>query len=134
MSLMNWGPQLDIGVSEMNHQHQHLLDLMNDLHDAFEKKKTFEDIKICFLKLKVATVDHFDEEEKFQEKIGWQKIATHKIIHQRLLEEFSKHEVEFNKNRELTQDFFRFLQFWLSSHIQGIDMEYGNHFKQKKGA
>ena len=134
MSLMKWSAQLDIGVTEMNHQHQDLLNLMNDLHDAFEAKKNFEEQKNCFLKLKVATVEHFKEEEMFQEEMQWSKLATHKIIHKRLLEEFTKHESVFIQTKELTDDFFRFLKFWLSSHIQGIDMEYGQHYKQKKGA
>lgn len=42
---------------------------------------------------------------------------------QMLLAEFGKHGKIFMEKRELTDDFFRFLKFWLSSHIQGIDME-----------
>lgn len=53
---------------------------------------------------------------------------------QMLLAEFGKHEKIFMEKRELTDDFFRFLKFWLSSHIQGIDMENGQSVKQKKGA
>ncbi len=134
MSLLQWSAQLDIGVDEMNYEHQDLLDLMNNLHDAYESKQSFENQKKCFLKLKMATIEHFEHEEKFQEKIGWAKLATHKIIHQRLLEEFVKHEKNFLETSLLTDDFFRFLKFWLSSHIQGIDMEYGQSVKQKKGA
>ena len=59
MSLLKWSAQLDIGVSEMNHQHQDLLDLMNNLHDAYEAKQSFDAQKVCFLKLKTATVEHF---------------------------------------------------------------------------
>jgi hemerythrin len=134
MSLLNWSAQLDIGVAEMNHQHQDLLDLMNGLHDAYEARRDFDAQKICFLKLKMATVEHFEKEEQYMNKIQWPKLATHKVIHQMLLAEFGKHEKIFMEKRELTDDFFRFLKFWLSSHIQGIDMEYGQSVKQKKGA
>jgi len=134
MSLLSWSSLLDIGVPEMNHQHQDLLELMNKLHDCFEAKKSFEEQKICFLKLKLATIEHFENEEAYMEKINWNKLATHKIIHQRLLQEFCKHEESFIEKQTLTDDFFRFLQFWLSSHIQGIDMEYGRNMYQNKGA
>lgn len=133
MGLMNWSAELDVGVDEMNHQHQNLLDLMNVLHDKWKKKEMQSQLADALNKLKFATLDHFKEEEEFQEQIKWEKRDTHKIIHQRLIESFLKHEEDFKKTGELTEDFFNFLQFWLSSHIQGIDKEYGN-FANKKSA
>lgn len=131
MGLMNWSAQLDIGVDEMNHQHQNLLVLMNDLHDKWQKKEMRIQLAEALNKLKLATLDHFKEEEEFQEKIKWEKRDTHKIIHQRLIDTFLKHEEEFKKTGELTEPFFHFLRFWLSSHIQGIDKEYGDFAKKK---
>lgn len=91
---------------------------MNGLHDAYEARRDFDAQKICFLKLKMATIEHFEKEEQCMNKIQWLKLATHKVIHQRLLAEFGKHEKIFMEKRELTDDFFRFRKFWLSSHIQ----------------
>ena len=99
MSLLNWSAQLDIGVAEMNHQHQDLLDLMNGLHDAYEARRDFDTQKLCFLKLKMATIEHFEKEEKYMDKIQWSKLTTHKVIHQRLLAEFVNHEKIFFEKR-----------------------------------
>lgn len=124
VSIMEWSSQLDIGVDEMNHQHQVLLDLMNDLHNKWERKESRLVLGEALTKLKLATVEHFREEEEFQEKIGWSKLDTHKMIHKRLLDKFGSLEEEFKKTGELGEPFFHFLRFWLSSHIQGIDKEY----------
>jgi hemerythrin len=53
---------------------------------------------------------------------------------QTLLENFSKHYESFNQNGKLTDDFFHFLKFWLSAHIQGIDKKYGEAKVVKKNA
>jgi len=116
----------------MKHQQQELLDLMNGLHDAYDARRDFGIQKLYFLKLKMATIEHFEEKEQYMDKIQWPKLATHKVIHQVLLAEFGKYEKIFMEKRELTDDFFRFLKFWLSSHIQGIDMEYGTYYKSQK--
>lgn len=132
MSLMKWGSELDIGVEDMNHQHMHLLDLMNDLHNKWENKQTKFIISEALEKLKLATIAHFKEEEAYQEKIGWQKRDTHKLIHQRLLDKFNTLELEFKNTGLLGEPFFNFLRFWLSSHIQGIDKEYGHYSQETK--
>ena len=131
MSLMDWGPELDIGVNEMNHQHQDLLSLMNRLHQLWLEKANRSEQADALEKLKLMTVRHFKEEEDFQESIGWAKLATHKIIHTKLLETFAAHEAKFKSGQPLDMDFFNFLQFWLASHIKGIDKEYGTFAKSK---
>ncbi|MBY0516435.1 MAG: bacteriohemerythrin [Bacteriovoracaceae bacterium] len=125
MGLMEWSDKLDIGVPTMNHEHQNLLNLMNQLFDKWEKKASRAEIQTAIEKLKVATTDHFKHEEVHLEKIKWEKLASHKIIHKRLLDDLDKFEKEYKAGAELGKPFFTFLKMWLTGHIQGIDSEYG---------
>lgn len=134
MSLMNWNDALDIGVHEMNVEHKILLDFMNKLFQLHNAKASFEDQKSVLNELKSATVTHFNHEEAYMEKIGWEGLPQHKYIHQTLIENFTKHYDKFMTVGHLSDEFFHFLKFWLSAHIQGIDKKYGEFANTKKKA
>jgi hemerythrin-like metal-binding protein len=134
MPLMNWDNKLDIGVHEMNHEHQGLLKCMNELYDAWESKVPVATQKILLDQLKEATIQHFQSEEAYMEKIGWEGLDVHRYIHKSLLETFSKHYQNFLEKGELSMDFFEFLRLWLAAHIQGIDKKYGEFGAAKKSA
>ena len=125
MSLMNWNDKLDIGVDQMNDQHKIILQYMNTLYDDFQADKSFSTLKYTLDYLKDYTVKHFKEEEDYMESIQYEGIKSHKLIHEKLLKTFSEHYENIIATQSLNDDFFHFLKFWLSSHIQGIDVKYG---------
>ena len=129
---MDWNKSLDIGVEEMNHEHQGLLAAMNQLHDLYTQKVPFRVQKDALDILKNATVEHFRSEEEYMKEIGWDKADTHKFIHQSLLDSFGKHYEEAVSKNEMQEEFFEFLRFWLAAHIQGIDAKYGVHANSGK--
>lgn len=134
MGIMQWNENLDIGVNQMNDEHKILLDHMNNLYDHHNAKASFEAQKVILDKLKDATIQHFDHEEKYMEKIGWEQLPQHQYIHKNLLETFGRHYQKFVESRSLSDDFFHFLKFWLSAHIQGIDKKYADFAKVNKKA
>jgi hemerythrin-like metal-binding protein len=133
MALMDWSDKLDVGVDNMNHQHKKILSLMNNLYEAFEQKKEFDQFISILDELKDFTIKHFAEEEAYMESINFEGIQVHKGIHQQLLEKFTSNYQTITNERKLTQEFFDFLKFWLSSHIQGIDIKYGKAIRQGIG-
>lgn len=135
MSLMDWSDSLDIGVHAMNDQHKIILKLMNTLHDAHTSHKPFSEFIGPLDELKNYTVQHFAEEEAYMESIQFEGLKTHKIIHQDLLNKFSEHYENITKEKKLDPKFFDFLKIWLTSHIKGIDIKYGQaSCAQKKSA
>lgn len=127
MKLMEWSDQLDVGVQEMNHQHQDLLDLMNTLYEGNNEGKSFEELLPTLSKLKEYTIRHFKEEEEYMESIKFDGLASHKIIHEQLLKRFAQEEEKIIESKKFPDSFFGFLKVWLSAHIKGIDMKYGMH-------
>ncbi len=135
MALMEWDTSLDVGVADMNHEHQQLLDLMNQLHDAHQKGKSGPDVLRILDALGAATTKHFKDEEAYMERIGYPKLSTHKLIHADLLKKFTAFSGDIHaRNGVIGNDFFVFLKLWLTAHIKGIDMQYAPKANQRQAS
>ncbi len=133
MPIMEWNDDLDIQVQAMNQEHQKLLSIMNRLYDQNALGADKESLKVILTELATYTVTHFSDEEKYMEKIQFPDIKLHKHIHQELLTKFKAHHDAFlaGANSKISPEFFNFLKFWLSAHIQGLDKKYGAFYGQK---
>lgn len=125
MSEFIWSNQLSIGVAPMDRDHQKIIEYMNALAVATERKAPFTELNAAFCRLTSFTQRHFSDEEKFMASINYERITTHKAIHAKLLEELDQHYRTFHSTHEVSDKIFRFLTFWLKSHICGIDKKYG---------
>ena len=125
MTVLAWNDNFDVGVEAMNDEHKVLIEIMNRLHDLVENDASRLEQKKALEELGQYTVKHFADEEAYMASIGWDGLATHKLIHQKLLADFGTHKAAFDDGGELTSKFFAFLKIWLKAHIQGIDKKYG---------
>lgn len=128
MPIMTWDNTLDVGVPEMNEDHQEILDAMNAVYDAHTAGKSGDAMNVLVEKLGKVCVQHFTDEEAFMKRCNFPGLATHKIMHAHLLEKFGSHAQAIKAAGGKTNEaFFQFLRFWLSSHIRGVDTKYGAH-------
>ena len=132
MSFFEWSKMFDIGVQDMNREHQKLLEIMNRLYDRHEAKADRTEIKALLKELGDYTVKHFSDEEAYLTSISYPDLEKHKLIHKDLLEKFGAHVTEFSTSGVLNERIFAFLKMWLSAHIQGVDMKYGVYSKALK--
>ena len=112
-------------VDAMDDEHQKLISLMNQLYTQYEAKASHSELSRILKELAAWTVTHFEHEEKFFDKLPYDRAAVHKHIHQTLLADLKKHQAEFEKSKVLSPDFFIFLKTWLTAHIIGVDKKYG---------
>ena len=131
MALLEWSDRLDIGVQEMNWEHQYLLDIMNRLYDRSSGSATPAEVGRILQELGDYTVKHFTHEEQYFESIGFPDSEKHKLIHLDLLSKFKSHVAQFESSGRLDDRFFSFLRMWLSAHIQGVDTKYGAFAKMR---
>lgn len=121
-----WDPaMLSVNVKEMDNEHIELIKRMNALHAAYTANKSTEELGRLVDALAAYTVKHFQDEEAYMEKVKFDGLATHKIIHKQLLDQVTKHVNDFKTSGKLGDEFFKFLAVWLTSHIRGIDTKYG---------
>lgn len=134
MPIMTWDKSLDIGVAPMNHEHQDILDLMNKIYDARAEGREGAVINLLVSQLGACCTHHFADEERYMAQIGYPELETHKLLHKKLLTNFTQHAADIRAaGGKPTDAFFTFLKFWLSSHIKGVDIKYAAHAHAKAG-
>lgn len=122
-----WDARYDIGVPDMNREHQKLIDLMNQLHKHHEAHASKEVIARTVDALFNYTKTHFAHEEAYMAKIKYPELKVHQLVHKDLLEKLVGHKSEFDAKGVLSDSFFSFLKRWLAAHIMGIDKKYSEH-------
>lgn len=128
MAFFEWNDKLDLGVKDMNDEHIVLIEIMNRLHDLNENSAPKPQMEACIKELFDWTKTHFDHEEKYMESVEFPGIKMHKVIHKNLLDQLTEHSQNFSagSSNQMDEKFFLFLKVWLTGHIQGIDMQYGD--------
>ncbi len=120
-----WDPTtLSVKVANMDQEHQILINKMNKLHEVYAGGGTKEQLAPLVKDFAAYVVTHFQDEEAYMEKIKFEGVETHKLIHKQLLSQATEHIQAFEATGKLTDAFFKFLSVWLTSHIKGIDMKY----------
>jgi hemerythrin-like metal-binding protein len=123
-----WNNSLDVHVKEMNDEHKGLIDLMNRLHDETEQGKPKDVLKDTFRELVLHTRQHFQDEEQYMYSINYPGLPTHRLIHARLLTQLVAYFEEFQRGEgRVEAQVFDFFKNWLTTHIKGIDVQYGEH-------
>ncbi len=123
-----WDPStLSVHVKEMDNEHIQLIQKMNALHESYTSKADSTKQAALLNDFVNYTLKHFQDEEAYMEKIKFEGLETHKIIHKQLVAEVQKYAQEFESKKVFSEAFFKFLTVWLSSHIRGIDSKYGKN-------
>ena len=127
MSLMPWDlNKFDVHVHAMNNDHEHIVELINRIHDADAAGTPANAVLRVLDELGAFTTEHFAGEEQLMEYVGYADLPRHRVMHQQLLREFTKHRNAFAaEGGRLPKAFFDFLKLWLTAHIRNIDMRYG---------
>jgi hemerythrin-like metal-binding protein len=133
-SFFKWDKErLTTHVEAMDNEHIKLINIMNKLYERQEAKAGKAELLVLIKELGAWTVTHFQHEEKFFDTLAYSQANVHKKIHKDLLERFMGHQAEFEKTGVLSPAFFQFLKTWLTAHIMGIDIKYGEIAAKKAG-
>ena len=123
-----WDDSYATGIKTFDDHHKVLFDMVNELHEAMQHKRSREAIGSILKGLADYTVSHFAAEERAFEKTGYQDTANHKDMHKRLVDQVVALIGRFQGGETLlTQDVITFLQKWLVEHIKGQDKKYSQH-------
>lgn len=126
MDVFSWNESCETGLIEVDKQHHHLFDVINDFGRLLARNQVqLEDIESLFAELVDYTVYHFTEEVEMMESVGVDQrhIDYHKQEHQSFLDDvvLLHGNVDFNQG-DTGRSLFEFLINWLVYHILGLDM------------
>jgi methyl-accepting chemotaxis protein/hemerythrin len=125
--LVEWSPALDVKISEINTQHQILVDIINDFFRKVSQGLLLQggSIKPTLDRLVQYTVEHFRYEEEWLQKSGYPQFREHLKEHQDIVARVGRF-VQGLEGSDVNQAFelLRHLRKWLVHHICEVDMAY----------
>ena len=97
MALIEWRPEFETGIAEVDHEHRELVDLINGLHAQIGANAGKEVISGFRGEVFAKISAHFALEETVMRKHRYDEYAAHKADHEKLLDDLrdimDQHEV-----------------------------------------
>jgi hemerythrin len=129
--LITWSDRYSVGLSEIDDQHQKLIDLLNELHAAMLAGKGAAVLGKTLEGLAFYTTTHFAHEERLMKRHAFPGYAEHKAEHDKLVMQVRQLQADFRSGKAcISQEVMTFLQHWLISHIMSVDKKYSEHLKK----
>lgn len=127
--LIVWSSDLDLGLTEINRQHQTLVNLINELYYLQNNHYGLPSVKRVVQGLIDYTANHFKYEETLFELFHYQHKNQHVTVHSELVHKVLDFQRRVEANENINQELMAFLKSWLTQHIQHDDRAYSQHFK-----
>ncbi len=131
---ITWSDMLSVKNEKIDSQHKWLVENLNAFLLAMMDGEGVDKIKGMLEKLGDYVVFHFEDEEKYLEKIAYPKLEEHKIIHKNFVEELGELAevlIEQGPSPELAIVLQEKVALWLINHITVTDMDY-RHFYENQ--
>ncbi len=126
MESFHWDEHFVTGLAEVDKQHHHLVDVINQFGELLMQSEgvAFDDIERVFGELAAYAKYHFTEEESLmvQAGIDLRHLEHHRQEHARFLQEVTQlHAGVSPENPGKAKPLLNFLIYWLAYHILGSD-------------
>jgi methyl-accepting chemotaxis protein/hemerythrin len=129
--LINWSKSYSVGVSQMDKEHQRLIDIINNMYSAMRSGRSGDVIGSILDELIDYTKTHFAHEEKLMLEAGYTGFDVQKHAHVALVNQIIEIQNKYRAGTALGQEVMSFLKNWLINHIQGLDKKYGPVMNKK---
>ena len=87
MSYFPWRNKYSVGNQQMDNEHKLLVDLIDQLHDAFVSGRSADTALSVADTLVEYTKTHFVNEERLMEEAGYKSLESHRKNHQKLTQQ-----------------------------------------------
>ena len=125
MESFRWSKHFVTGLSKVDKQHHHLVDLINQFGDLLaDNDVQMQDVNRLFSQLADYAVYHFQEEERLMEevKLDGRHRNHHIAVHKSFLSDVTSiYSVISQDNLHKVESLLDFLIHWLAYHILGED-------------
>lgn len=135
---MLWKDKYQLGVVVIDQQHKELFErvgaFMKTLRSAAAWEDKVQQVNETLEFMKGYVVEHFRDEELYQQQIGYPGYAAHKQIHADMVNyviEVSKNYEESGYNEQMMQQFGGKLLAWLINHVAAEDQRIATYAIEK---
>lgn len=127
MSLIAWRDEFSLGVESVDVEHREMIELINALDTSMQEGAGHDVVVETLGDIHARISAHFALEEKIMRDAGYEKLATHKADHERLLDRLlnviDSVDEEGSYERAALSDY---LNGWFSVHFRVHDARLHN--------
>jgi len=134
MAYFEWADDLVIDNGAIDKDHRHLVDLVNELHNATSQGRGQEVVANILESLIAYTAGHLEREEHLMASVKFPQLDRHKIGHARFIEDLRKLQRKYQAGSiTVASQLSTVLRDWLSLHIRRNDKELLKFIKKIRG-
>ncbi len=137
---MMWKEKYRVGAVLIDTQHQELFKRVSNFISVVQSPKPWdekvEEVKETLGFMQEYVVIHFNDEERFQEEIGYPELERHRAIHSQfrgVIQSYANRVAQEGYTQELMQELGGRLMTWLIMHVAGEDQKIGEFLRSQGG-
>jgi hemerythrin len=125
MMLLHWKDEYSVGIEAVDHEHRELIDLINRLYDELDSPAAKLTVPAFFGDLLKGISAHFALEEKIMRDHAYDQLGSHKVDHERLLDDLCHIMQAFEHSEEVNRiELAQRLDSWFSNHFRTHDARF----------
>ncbi|MBN2519648.1 MAG: hemerythrin family protein, partial [Bacteroidales bacterium] len=125
-----WYNKYNLQIPEMDEQHKRIVKLVNEFKEAWDLKKSANELVKIIKNLINYSSYHFKSEEEYMGEYKYTEIKEHKAEHKKLTELLQKVEKDLSKNKQdQVQNDLENIKKQLIDHFTESDSKYIDTFK-----
>lgn len=135
-----WKDKYKIGVDLIDEQHQELFQRVSDFLQSVQSDGNWDEklktVKETMDFMQNYVVEHFADEEVYQQEINYPEYREHKAIHDRFKTMVNSYGERFELEgytQDLLQEFGGKLMTWLIMHVAATDQKLGAYVREQGG-
>lgn len=135
-----WKDKYKIGVDLIDEQHKELFQRVSDFLRSVQSVGDWDDksgkVKETMDFMQNYVVEHFADEEVYQQEISYPEYEEHKAIHDRFRSMVNSYADRFESegySQALVQEFGGKLMTWLIMHVAATDQKLGTYVREQGG-
>lgn len=129
---LKWTSRFRMNIPEIDEEHKLIIEKFNSLYDLMRSGKGHEVYSEFVDFLNGYVNSHFAHEEALQQKIGYDKYQSHKILHENFKNEVIHTFSKYNKSQISNEELIKlnlFVKNWLIYHILIEDQKISEFIK-----
>ena len=122
MTLLEWKPAYALGIPSVDHEHQELIGMINEVYEHMSQEMDSEEIESCLEDIYAGIASHFALEERHMREAKYEEFEAHKDEHEDLLDQLVEMVDQFIDNPQSGRENLKnSLADWFGNHFATFD-------------
>jgi len=127
-NLVTWSDALSLSLPEVDHQHQVLINIINQIwHKLVRPANGEPPLEQLLGDLQDYSETHFAAEEEMMRSFEYPHLERHRMSHREFVGYIAQAREELDAGKPIALELLRFLNDWLIHHIKVVDRDYATH-------